>query len=209
MGMVIDCPESGIDYVLYGDKSGIISNYLYNQIQAIPQVFNEFSQRVYNGLQSSYNFVNDKLTQYGIMNQIKNNGVSIVDNYYDNIQSFTDLQDANMLMQRWVMAHPSVRQLYLDQNLDGYSSTYNNVFGKDVGDKDYNYRRVMDGSVVDQEDSFVIKHYDEPLMVGDRELNHFEKTKVLNAWDCIDWLLETSPFDFTCKSKEPVIINRP
>jgi len=136
MGMVIDCPESGIDYVLYGDKSGVISNYLYNQMQAIPQVFNEFSQRVYNGLQSSYNFVTDKLTQYGIMNQIKSNGVSIIDNYYDNIQSFTDAQNANMLMQRWIMANPNVRQLYLDQNLDGYSATYCNVFGKDVGEQD-------------------------------------------------------------------------
>ena len=118
--MVINCPEAGLDRVLYGDKSSVLSNYLYTQMQAIPVAFNEFSQRVYNGVLSSYNFVNDKLIQYGIMNQLSNNGVAIVDNYYNNITSYADVQNANLLMQRWIMANPNVRQLYLSQDIDGH-----------------------------------------------------------------------------------------
>lgn len=209
MGQVINVSEAGIDYVLYGDKSNIVSNYLYNQMQAIPQVFNDFGRKVYDGLVTSYNYVNDQLTKYGILNEIKNNGINIIDNYYSSIYNFTDLQNANVLMQRWIMANPNVRTLYLNQDIDGYSSTYQNTFGKDIGEADYNYRRVMNGVLAENDTSGYVKHYYEDLLPGDKELNHFEKIQVLDTWNCIDWLLETSSFDFTCKSKTPVTINRP
>jgi len=205
--MVIDVPQAGMDYVLYGDKSNVISNYLYNQMQNLPTAFNAFSQKVHDSLMTSYNYVNDKLTQYGIMNQLSNSGVKIVDNYFEELLSFQQLQNANLTMQRWVMTHPQVREFYLNQNVDGYSDTYKNVFGKDAGDKDYNYRRVMDGMLQDNpDDSWVTHYYDEDLIIGDRELNHFEKVKILSTWDAMDWILNNCDFkyDFTCKSDEPV-----
>lgn len=208
MGIVVNVPEAGLDYVLYGDKSNVISNYLYNQMQALPQAFNEFSQRIHNAMTTSYNYINDKLTQYGILNQIQDNGLKIVDNYYEELLTFQQLQNANLTMQRWVMAHPQIRQMYVDQNLDGYSGTYKNISGKDVGEKDYNYRMVMDGAVIPTEDGWTMKHYIDDLQIGDRELNHFEKVKIRSTWEAMDWFLATSNFDFTCKSTEPVKFNK-
>ena len=71
MGIVVNVPQAGLDMVLYGDKSNVISNYLYQQMQAMPQAFNDFSQRVFNAMSTSYNYVNDKLTQYGILNKLQ------------------------------------------------------------------------------------------------------------------------------------------
>lgn len=208
MGIVVNVPEAGLDMVLYGDKSGVISNYLYQQMQNLPQAFNEFSERIYNAMSNSYNYVNDKLTQYGILNELRNSGLKIVDNYYEELLTFQQLQNANLTMQRWVMAHPQIRQMYVDQNLDGYSGTYKNISGKDIGEEDYNYRMVMDGAVIPTEDGWTMKHYIDDLQTGDRELNHFEKVKIRSTWEAMDWFLQTSNFDFTLKSDTPVKFNK-
>ena len=208
MGIVVNVPEAGLDYVLYGDKSNVISNYLYNQMQALPQAYNEFSERVRNAMSASYNYVNDKLTQYGILNQLQNSGLKVVDNYYEELLTFQQLQNANLTMQRWVMTHPQIKQMYIDQNLDGYSGTYKNISGKTAGEEDYNYRLVMDGGLIPTEDGWTVKHYLEDLQIGDRELTHFEKVRIRNTWEAMDWFLSTSNFDFTLKSDTPVKFNK-
>lgn len=208
MGQVLRMSAPALDLVLYGNKSDLINNYLVQQMQQVKPAFNEFSNRIYQNLQNSYNFINDKLVQYGILNQLHQQGVQVVDNYYMELNSFTALQNANLTMQRWVMSHPEIRQLYVDQNLDGYSETYKNVFGKGVGEDDYNYRRVMDSVVQDTDNGFVIRHYIEDLLPGDKELNHYEKVQILHTYDAIDHILSSCKFDFTVKSEEPIKINR-
>lgn len=209
LGIVVNVPEAGIDYLLYGDKSPIISNYLYNQLQQIPRAFNAFGERIYNTIISSYNYINDKLIQAGIMNQITQSGVNILDNPYIELLSFKQLQEANVTMQRWIMSNPNVRRLYLDQNIDGYSSTYKNISGNTIGEDDYNYRRVMDGVLVSNDDDYwKISYYLDELLPGDKELTHYEKTKIINTWNAIDWILNNCDFDFTNKSDEPVKINK-
>lgn len=208
MGQVLNISAPALDHVLYGDKSQVVANYLANQLQSLPPAFNDLSQRVYGAMQSSYNYVTDKLTQYGILNQLQEAGVQGVDNYYTGLYSFQQLQEANLTMQRWVMSHPDVRNLYLEQNIDGYSESYNNVFGNGVGVEDYNYRRVMDGVPVDHDSRFTVTHYLEDLLSGDRELDHHEKSLILHTYDTIDWLLKEGDFDFTVDSEAPPKINK-
>lgn len=209
MGIVINVPEAGMDYLIYGDKSPIISNYLYNQLQQIPKTFNEFGEKIYNALYTAYNYVNDKLTQYAIMNQITQNGVNIIDNPYMELLSFKQLQEANVTMQRWIMSNPKLRKLYLDQNIDGYSSTYKNITGNTIGENDYNYRRVMDSMLVSTDnDYWKVTYYLDELLPNDKELTHYEKVKIINTWSAIDWILDNCKFDFTSKSDPPVKINK-
>lgn len=208
MGQVISVSEPGLDMLLYGNKSNILTNYLQNQMQQIQPAFNDFSSRIYQSIQNSYNFINDKLTQYGILNQIQQQGVNVIDNYFEELLSFQRLQNANFTMQRWVMCHPDLKQLYVDQNIDGYSNTYKNVFGKEIGENDYNYRRLYDEVLIDNNDSWEVKYYLEDLMSGDKELDHYEKVKILNTHDAMSHILSTCKFDFTCTSEEPSKINR-
>jgi hypothetical protein len=204
MGIVVDIPQAGLDYVLYGDKSNLVKSYLENQLSNIPVVFNEFTQRIQDNLNASYQWVTDTLTKYNILNRLRKNNVNIVDNYFTELLTFEALQNANPTMQRWVMAHPVVRQEYINNNIEGYPDSYVNIFGNDIGSEDYNYRRVMDGVVQDTEDGFVINHYIDELLPGDRELDHNEKAVILNTWDAIDWFKQNCDFDFTTSGKKKV-----
>jgi hypothetical protein len=100
-------------------------------------------------------------------------------------------------MQRWIMAHPGVRDSYVNQNCEGYSGTYVNMFGDNVGSNHYDYRRVMDGVPIEEEDGFCLQYFHETLLQGDRELEYGEKMAIVKTWGVIDWMLENSQFDFT------------
>lgn len=204
MGLVLSMSEPAIDKLLYGDRSNFLATYLQSQLQNIGPAFNAMSEQIRNTLMASYNFVTDKLTQYGIRNELSAAGVNYLDNYYLELLSWQALQQANPTMQRWVMAHPGINQLYVDQNLDGYSDTYTNITGKTVGKENYNYRRATNGVIGD--DGYTL--YYEDLMPGDRELDHYEKDIIQNTYSAIDWMLENCQFDFTNKSEQPTKINR-
>lgn len=206
MGIIVDVPAAGLDYVLYGNKSGMIGNYLYQQMQGLPDQFNEFGQRVYNNLRQAYDFVTDKLTQYGIMNQLRQNNVRVEKEFLMELNTFDQFRQANMTMQRWVMANPVVREQYLKNNIDGYSNTYENIFGDAVGQNHYDYRRVMNGVVIDDDPEYEWKMYEyhDQLQIGDRELDHYEKTLILNTWNASNELMKMCKFDFTSASDELV-----
>lgn len=204
MGLVVDLSGAAIDRMLYGDRSNFLSNYLQSQLAQIGPSFNAMSQRLTDTLLASYNYVNDKLTQYGIRNELSSKGLAYVDNYYTEALDWTSLQNLNLTMQRWAMCHPELRKLYLDQNVDGYSNSYVNITGNDIGEEDYNYRRVMNGVITDT--GYTIYHED--LLPGDRELDHYEKDIILNTHSAISWMLENCQFDFTNKSEQPTKLNR-
>ena len=209
MGMVLNLSEPSVDRMIYGDRSNFLAGYLAQQMQQIGPVFNEFTQRVVNTIQNSYDFVTNKLVQYGIRNELSQVGLNVLDNYYMELTSWQALQDANPTMQRVVMCHPGVKQLYNDQNIDGYSDQYRNIFGKGVGEEDYNYRLYMSGVIRDiSDDESKYSLYLEDLMPGDRRPDHYEKDIAINTHAAIDWILENTKFDFTCKSDEPTKINR-
>lgn len=204
MGQVLTVSGPSLDMMLYGDKSNLMANYLQQQMQSLGSGFNDISQKLYQAALSSYNWVTDKLTQYGIKSELSNVGLNVLDNQYMELLNWEALQQANLTMQRWIMCHPTMQQLYLDQNLDGYSDSYQNLTNQAVSDNGYDLRRVMNGVLIDD----TVTHYFEDLVPGDRELDHYEKDIVLNTFSTIDWVLSNCDLDFTNKSEVPTKINR-
>lgn len=207
MGIVVDIPQSGLDYVLYGDRSNLVTSYIHNQLQALPPSLNDFGRRIYSSLQDSYNYLSDTLMKNAVISELRNCNLVMADNYYAELLTFNQLQEATLTMQRWVMAHPQVRELYLEQNIDGYTPTYVNLDGKVTGDAEYNYRRVMNNVLIPGDEQWTVNHYIDELLPGDRELEIYEQHMVLNTWEAIDWMLK-SGYDFTCRSTEPVKFNK-
>ena len=208
MGRAITIPEEGLDYLLYKDNSQTLSNYIMQQMNQLPTMFTEVGQRIYQSLNNALDFVNNKIFKLGIMDKLYKENILVDNNYIQELLSFEALQQANLTMQRWIMSHPVVRQYYLENNISGYSETYQNAFGNQIGEEDYNYRRVMDSIVQDDpnEDRWFVKHYDEPLYPNDRELENYEKFRILNTWSAIDYILETCNFDFTNPNEVQMIV---
>jgi hypothetical protein len=208
MGMVYTVPEAALDYVLYGDNSAAVSNYLQHQMKSMQGMINPVTDKIYNAMLSSYNYVNDNLIKTGIMSSLRQNHVQANNDYFEVLTNPDQLRNANATMQRWVMAHPGVKAHYLAQNVDGYSDSYTNVFGKGLKEDDYNYRQVMNGVLVDHEEFSEYSLYYDHLHPGDRLLTYDEQMTVLSTWDHIDHILKTSGIDFTHQTNQDARINK-
>lgn len=111
--------------------------------------------------------------------------------------SIEQLQTANPVMQRYIMAHVDLRNLYLNNSVEGYSESYVNHHGNNVGEKQYDWRRVMDGIVVVEDDHARFTHYIEEIPEGEKELTLFEKVDILRTWNAIDAALDEDELDPT------------
>lgn len=106
------------------------------------------------------------------------------------MNSIEEVQSAKPVMQRYLMAEPSLRKLYSQQRCDGYSDSYVDHEPGKIGEDHYDYRRVMNGIVVDYlkpdgEAGWRVNMYVEDLVDGDRELESDEQFAILNGHDLI------------------------
>lgn len=104
------------------------------------------------------------------------------------LESLEDLRSASLTMQRYLMADPEIRQPFLRQEIDGYSDTYLNVHGNDIGHAHYDYRRVVENQYIEETNSdgervISLNRYHEELIEGDRGLEGDEQDVILNSWE--------------------------
>lgn len=105
------------------------------------------------------------------------------------------------------MANQKVREMYHNQQLDGYADTYLDLAPGQRGEDHYDYRRVMDGVVQDckiinaegeEEDSWMMSFYFEgELAEGDRKLDVTEVSHILSTWDAMQAILAAGEADPT------------
>lgn len=175
-----------------------------NQIQQMYQssmgYLNEAQRTIMENARVAYRM----LTQNESANLLRNLGTKIVNVWSSGIQrleSLEEVQTANNLMQRWVMAHPTTRNLYLQNRCDGYGESYENVQGDHVGAAQFDYRRVMTGVMITPEqDNAYFNLYHDHMSVNDANLSVSEQLDILSTWNLLDRLFEdqdedpTSPF---------------
>ena len=99
-----------------------------------------------------------------------------------------EIQAAKPVMQRYIMALPELRRLYHAQRCDGFSDSYVDHQPGKIGEAHYDWRRVMNGMVVDTvdtdgNDSWKVVMYPDDLEPGDRELEVDEQGAILTTWD--------------------------
>ena len=104
----------------------------------------------------------------------------------DDIRGLLDInefQHAGLKMQRWVMAEPTTRQLYINQGCEGYADSYVDVEPGRVGESHYDWRRVMDGIVVETDKGWSATTYLEEIRPNDVPLLLDEQADILYAWE--------------------------
>lgn len=120
------------------------------------------------------------------------------------IKTVEDTQMATTVMQRWIMAMPELRELEREQSIYGFADTYNDWAPPSYAPNEHpDYLKVMSGIVVmnEDEDSEVdwvaTEYYSSDWVEGDRELSGSEQFEILNTWDFIRNVLNSSNDDPT------------
>jgi hypothetical protein len=121
----------------------------------------------------------------------------------DDIRRLTtigELQHAQPVMQRWIMAEPEIRSLYQQQRLDGYSDTYIDMHPGAIGEDHYDYRRVMNGMIVDNkaDDGWSATTYIEEL-AEEQELTLEEQVEIIDTWHLAKRMIREGREDPTSK----------
>ncbi|MBW6072775.1 hypothetical protein KZ856_38035, partial [Pseudomonas aeruginosa] len=107
------------------------------------------------------------------------------------------LQTANPIMQRYIMAQERLRGMHLNNMVEGYADSYVNHHGDRVGERHYDYRRVMDEVLVVNDDHTVVKQFYEEIPEGDKELSLYEKVDILRSWNLVNVALDENEMDPT------------
>jgi len=99
---------------------------------------------------------------------------------------YDNMNTANYVMQQYIIANPIVNDLYENNMCHGFEETYYNsepgVYGTDRLD----YRRVVDGVVMEEGDHLVINHYSS---LDDIVLDDYDKHLILNTWQQAEQLV--------------------
>lgn len=162
----------------------------YNALGAQAQQFFQQAQRLHQTISDSQAMqmlrnAKAKLDKFWVSNQIQA------------LFGIEELQTASVTMQRWIMAEETLRRKYLNQEVDGYSKTYENLQGSTVGEQQYDWRRVMDGvGILDGED-YILKRYQDIMLEGERDLTSFERMDILDTWARVRHYLEEGGEDPT------------
>lgn len=111
------------------------------------------------------------------------------------------LQFAPLKMQRFVMAEPTIRQIYHQHGCDGYSDTYIDMHPNDIGEAHYDYRRAMNGLVIDLPDDaeyeWQATTYMDTLSDGDSDLSLEEQIDIQDTWAFLRAHIKSSKEDPT------------
>lgn len=176
-----------INNLLYTPHTEEEIDYFRQNMNAVVERLQGFNDAFVNKVKETYNRVWD----YGKILAAKA-AASSVDNVIDHnrirpLFKVRDIQHAPPIMQRWIMAQPDVRELYIGQGCQGYPDTYVDIDPGTVGEDNYDYRRVMDGIVQKDpnKDRVFWVNYSEELLEGDKDLDDLEKFTILNIWDIV------------------------
>ena len=202
---VIEANSPGVlDYLIYPDQNPINQSYLYQQVANVATTFNEIGKRFMEGSREIYERINNadmiRKAKAAIRSAV---GITFVNEiyYYNSLEA---IMAATPYMQNFIMANPTIRELYNNQLCDGYNGTYIDIDPGYIGDTHYHYRRVMDGVIQDIEDAdgnyqWIAKTYMDELFHGDRELDISEKSKILATWEVMDLFIK--------QRKDPTKVN--
>jgi len=174
-------------------------------IEFMKSTFNNISNTLTSGGREFFSNAKDIFEEYNGSRalQLAKAALSKMNNAFvrNDVHSIWDIdkfQNAPIVMQRWIMAEPTVRQKFHEQQCDGYSNQYVDVSPGEIGESHYDYRRVMNGMVVTSDDGpEKVTHYLDELEEGDRELRFDEQLDILNTWERVAFLMNAGGDDPT------------
>lgn len=94
-----------------------------------------------------------------------------------------EIQHSPASMIASLMAEPTLRRMYHQQQVDGYSDSYVDTQPGKVGEDHYDYRRVVNGVFMEEEGELVATTYYEDLIDQTGELDFLDQIDILRTWE--------------------------
>lgn len=111
----------------------------------------------------------------------------------DNIRLLNNvgaIQTAPDAMIRWVMANPELRMMHGEDRIEAYGERYTDSQNGQVGHMQYDYRRVTDGMVIQNDSGANHTSYHEKLLPEDYVLSIMDKANILDTYKVIEEAIE-------------------
>jgi hypothetical protein len=190
MAQVIQAGIEGFEAMIYPDQNPMNYQFIQNQFANLGTIadkaVNDFYQRAKESAERLYNSAavrHAKAAVRAIRNVFQTDSIGY-------LPTLDQIQQANPRMVRYIMAEPTIRQLYQEQMCCGYGESYVDNHPGTLGKEHYDYRRVMNGvvnEVVDPDGTTHLEHSEfvELLLDEDRELEFHEKVGVIRTWDLV------------------------
>ena len=178
---------SMMNHLLYPEQNPMNFQFLQNQFTQLSHTLGEVGQQFVDKARAAF----EAVQQSDIITKAKMAVQACSRLFHPNtilpLQTLEDLQFAQPIMQRYIMAMPEYRTLFHEQRCSGYVDTYVDVEPGRVGWDHYDYRRVMDGIVTyndpkdDEEPRYDCYEVIEVLREGDKHLDIFQQGYILST----------------------------
>ena len=116
------------------------------------------------------------------------------------LYSIGEFQHAPSSMIRFIMAQPDIRKLYHQGMCEGYGDRYTDLYPDTVGEAHYDYRRAVDGMVLEQPDgTYRSTTYFEDVDPNE-SLDIMQQTDIMQTFNYAIYLLDVGKEDPTSPS---------
>ncbi len=189
---VIHAPDPrSFDYLVLPPVSPVITRYIENNLSNIPATLTQAGRDFMNAGVQQYRKINDHAAIKAARTVLRHTVNFHQPNTVYELLDLTSIRTTQGVMQRYVMAEPQIRTEYIKQRIDGYSDNYIDVHDGAMRHDHYDYRRVMDGMVVETDDSWVVNTYAHDTLGNDAdELTLDEKVNIISTWEFAKMCLE-------------------
>jgi hypothetical protein len=183
MAQIISGDNATFNALVYGQIHPGTQQFLYNQYQNPTTILTQAGQQFIDyGRQLHQQLAESRTAQYVAAVQRAVGSIWQADSIRY-LETIGELQWAPLSMQRLIMAEPTVRGLYHQQRVEGYSGSYRDDYPDDVGVNHYDYRRATNGLVQwDSEGNWSATTYFDDLEPGDRDLTLLEQVDIECTW---------------------------
>lgn len=189
--IINDAPANTLDYLLYPEQSYATQSYILQQLDNYQNLFHETEQQYMQKARQLYDSIHNSQTARAARAAIRSVKGILRPDVICEMLDLEDVRSAQPVMQRFIMAQPTIRQLYQQQRCDGYHEGYYDAWPNQIKDNHYDYQLVMNGIIQeftdsDGNDCWKATNYVNDLLPNDRELDFTQKVDILHTWEIVE-----------------------
>lgn len=170
-------------------------SWMHDRTQALMSTVSATTANWFNKAKTFYQTITETDANQALRNLTAKVDMSWKGNNIFLCQNIQQIQSSNLVQQRYLMAEPNLRQLFLDQSCEGFAGSYVNLHGNAVGVNHYDYRRVTDGILLVNETGVEWNDFYEAIPDNDKELEMYEKADMIRNWNLVNIALDANEMD--------------